>query len=134
LKIHSGRFHIQTKGLGDTKELTQEVRTIVKQAGVDDGIALVFAPHATGAIIINEYESDLMKDLRDTLERLIPADANYDHPANAYSHLRSIFLEPSKVLPVSNSDLELGTWQSIIWVEVDHRPRKREILVKVMGS
>jgi secondary thiamine-phosphate synthase enzyme len=120
--------------MGDTKDVTDEVRAVVKQSGIEDGLALVFAPHATGAIIINEYVSDLMKDLRDTLERLIPASNDYDHPANAYSHLRSIFMEPSKVLPVSGSDLELGTWQSIIWVEVDYRPRRREIVVKVIGS
>jgi len=98
------------------------------------GMVFVFSPHATGAIILNENDQPLLDDFKDLLERLIPKSGSYRHPINAHSHLRSIFMEPSKAIPVKDGRLALGTWQSIIWVEVDTRPRTRTVMVTVLGD
>ncbi len=133
MKVYSSSFSISTKGEIDFVDVTERVDGIVRKSGINEGLVLLFAPHATGAMIINENDPSLLEDLKDLLERIIPRDG-YRHPFNAHSHLRSILMEPSKVIPVSKGRLSLGTWQSIIWVEVDTRPRKRTILVTVLGE
>ncbi len=133
LRVYSSSFSFSTKGEIDFVDITEKANGIVKESEIEEGLALLFAPHATGAIILNENDPSLLEDLRDLLERIIPKDG-YRHPFNAHSHLRSIIMEPSKVIPVSNGRLRLGTWQSIIWVEVDTRPRNRTVLVTVVGE
>ncbi len=133
MKVYSSSFSISTKGEIDFVDITGRADEIVRKSGINEGLALLFAPHATGAIILNENDPSLLEDLKDTLERIIPRNG-YRHPFNAHSHLRSILMEPSKVIPVNKGRLSLGTWQSIIWVEVDTRPRKRTILVTVLGE
>ncbi len=133
MKVYSSSFSFSTKGEVDFVDITERINEIVRKSGIREGIVLLFAPHATGAIILNENDPSLLEDLRDLLERIIPRNG-YRHPINAHSHLRSIFMEPSKVIPVNNGRLSLGTWQSVIWVEVDTRPRKRTVLVTVVGE
>jgi len=133
LRVFSSSFSFKTRGEVGFVDITEEVERIVSESGIIEGIALVFAPHATGAIILNENDPSLLEDLRDLLERLVPR-GGYRHPVNAHSHLRSIFMEPSKVIPVSGGKLKLGTWQSIIWVEVDTRPRVRTVFVTLLGD
>jgi len=134
LRVFTSTFSFKTRGEVDFIDITDDVQEIVKESGIRDGIVVVFAPHATGAIIINENDPSLLEDLRNTLERIIPRRAGYRHPVNAHSHLRSILMEPSKVLPVIGGSLALGTWQSIIWVEVDTHPRTRKVIVTVLGD
>ncbi|WP_372816873.1 secondary thiamine-phosphate synthase enzyme YjbQ [Pyrococcus kukulkanii] len=114
-------------------DITEKVREIVRKSGVEDGIVVVFTRHTTAGIIINENESGLISDLEKTLEKLIPKGAGYSHDRidnNAHSHLRAIILGSSVVIPVENGRLALGTWQSVLFVELDG-PRTREIYVKV---
>ncbi|WP_372824098.1 secondary thiamine-phosphate synthase enzyme YjbQ [Pyrococcus kukulkanii] len=114
-------------------DITEKVREIVRKSGVEDGIVVVFTKHTTAGIIINENESGLISDLEKTLEKLIPKGAGYSHDRidnNAHSHLRAIILGSSVVIPVENGRLALGTWQSVLFVELDG-PRTREIYVKV---
>ncbi len=134
MRVFTSTFSFKTRGEVDFIDITDDVQEIVKESGIRDGIVVVFAPHATGAIIINENDPSLLEDLRNTLERIIPRRAGYRHPVNAHSHLRSILMEPSKVLPVIGGSLALGTWQSIIWVEVDTHPRTRKVIVTVLGD
>ncbi len=134
MRVFTSTFSFKTRGEVDFVDITDDVQEIVEESGIRDGIAVVFAPHATGAIIINENDPSLLEDLRNTLERIIPRRAGYRHPVNAHSHLRSILMEPSKVLPVIGGSLALGTWQSIIWVEVDTHPRTRKVIVTVLGD
>ncbi len=131
--MHRGFIEFSTRGELDVIDLTEEVRRIVKESGIKDGMALIFAPHATGAIIINENDPDLIDDIREWLSHVVPP-RGYRHPVNARSHLRSILMTPSKVVPVLGGDLYLGTWQRIMWVEVDTRPRRRKVLVLVFGG
>jgi secondary thiamine-phosphate synthase enzyme len=132
--VFSGSFEFSTEGEFDFIDLSSEVDRVIRESGIKEGVTLVFAGHATGVIIITEYESRLRKDIKEFLERFIPSEANYHHASNAFAHLRSMFLTPSKVVPVHNGRLFLGTWQSIFWLEAENTPRRRRITVYVVGE
>jgi len=134
LKFFFSSFNFKTDGEIQFIDITDQIQEIVEKSKIHQGMVFVFSPHATGAIILNENDQPLLDDFRDLLERLIPKSGSYRHPINAHSHLRSIFMEPSKAIPVKDGKLALGTWQSIIWVEVDTRPRTRTVMVTVLGD
>lgn len=133
MKVFSDSFEFSTRGEFDFVDLTGKVNSVIGKAGIEHGVAVVFAGHATGVIVITEYESGLLKDIAEFLENFVPANRRYHHPGNAFAHLRSMFLTPSKVVPVRNGRLALGTWQSIFWVEAERRPRTRRVEVYVIG-
>ena len=97
-------------------------------------MAHVFAPHATGILILTENDDALLEDIRVFLEELAPKRREYQHPSNAYSHLRSMLLPPDKTLPVIDGRVEFGTWQSLLFVETDVYPRERTIIIQVIGE
>jgi secondary thiamine-phosphate synthase enzyme len=134
LTVHTGGFKFETQGEFDVVDITRRVERVVAESGVRAGIALVYAGHATGVIVLNEHEAALLEDLRDFLRGLAPSDGDYHHHGNAHAHLRSMLLEPSKVVPVVGGRLGLGTWQSLYWVEVETRPRRRRVDVTVLGE
>jgi len=134
MKVFNESFRFPTRGEIDFADLTDKVQNIVASSGVKNGLAHVFAPHATGILILTEYEPSLMADLKDALEKLIPKRASYRHPSNAHSHLRSVFLCPDRTLPVVDGRVVLGTWQSLVFVETDVYPRQRTIVVQVIGE
>lgn len=115
-------------------DLTERVKKIVSDSQVKNGIAHVFAPHATGIIVLTEHDWNLLEDIKEILEKLMPKQANYRHPSNAHSHLRSLLLPPDRTLPVVGGKLILGTWQSILFVETDVYPRQRTVIVQVLGE
>ena len=134
MKFFFSSFNFKTDGEIQFIDITDQIQEIVEKSKIHQGMVFVFSPHATGAIILNENDQPLLDDFKDLLERLIPKSGSYRHPINAHSHLRSIFMEPSKAIPVKDGRLALGTWQSIIWVEVDTRPRTRTVMVTVLGD
>lgn len=134
LKVFSDSFSFTTRGEFDFVDLSKKVDDIINKSDIEEGIALVFAGHATGIIVITEYESRLKQDIQELLERFIPSKKGYHHAGNAFAHLRSMFLTPSKVVPVHKGRLALGTWQSIFWVETETRSRTRNVEVYVIGS
>jgi len=134
MKVVNESFKFSTQGEIDLVDLTGKVQNIVSKSGVKNGLAHVFAPHATGILILTEYEPSLMADLKDALEKLIPKRASYRHPSNAHSHLRSVFLCPDRTLPVIDGQVVLGTWQSLVFVETDVYPRQRTVIVQVIGE
>ena len=134
MKIVNESFTFSTKGEIDFVDLTGKVRRVVHDSGVKNGLVHVFAPHATGVIVLTEYESSLLDDIRNVLEKLIPRRASYGHPSNAHSHLRSMLLSPDKTLPNIDGQLILGTWQSLVFVETDIYPRQRTIIIQVLGE
>ena len=133
MKVHAGGFEFETRGEFDVVDITRWVERVVAESGVMAGMALVYAGHATGVIVLNENEAGLLEDLRDLLRELTPSGGDYHHHGNAHAHLRSMLLEPSKVLPVTGGRLGLGTWQSLLWVEAETRPRRRRVDVTVLG-
>ncbi len=134
MKIINKRFTISTDGEIDFFNLTEKVKDSVRESGVKNGLVHVFAPHATGIIVLTEYESRLLEDVKNLLEKLIPSRRSYGHPSNAHSHLRSMFLTPDRTLPIVDGNVALGTWQSLFFIETDVRPRKRTIIVQVLGE
>jgi len=117
---------------GDMIDITSEVEEIVKKSGIKNGLCLVFNIGSTGAILINENEEDLIKDFGEMFGKL--SEGIHRHPSNAHSHLKAGLVGPGKTIAVNNGELELGTWQSVIFCEFDVKPRKRKVLVKVIGG
>jgi secondary thiamine-phosphate synthase enzyme len=133
------QFHISTKGFSDVINITDKVARVVKESKIKEGICLVFVPHSTCAITTIEYEEGVIKDLKRALEIIAPMNENYEHckkwgDCNGYAHVRAALMKPGLVVPIENGKLVLGTWQQIVLVDFDNRPREREILVKVFGK
>jgi secondary thiamine-phosphate synthase enzyme len=133
-KIFNVNISFATKGEIEFADLTDQIQAAVAKSRISNGIVHVFAPHATGVIILTENEQGLLEDIRKFLETIIPKNANYAHPSNAHSHLRSILLPPDKTLPVVDGHVEFGTWQSLMFVETDVYPRRRTVTVQIMGE
>jgi secondary thiamine-phosphate synthase enzyme len=134
LKVFNENLEFSTKGEIDFIDLTERVREIVSKSQVTNGIVHVFAPHATGVIVLTENDWNLLEDIKRILEKLVPKEAAYRHPSNAHSHLRSMFLPPDKTLPVIEGRVTLGSWQSLLYVETDVHPRRRTVIVQVFGE
>ena len=133
-KVFNTSYNFSTKGEIDFIDLTEKVHEAVSQSGIRNGLVHVFAPHATGILILTENEYDLLSDIKTFLEEIIPKHGTYRHPSNAYAHLRSMLLPPDKTMPVVNGCVEFGTWQSLVFVETDVHPRRRTIIIQVIGE
>jgi len=134
MKVVSENIVFSTNGEIELIDLTGKVHNAVKKSGIKNGLILVFAPHATGVLILTEHEPNLDKDVKDFLEKIIPKHGVYQHPSNAHSHLRSMLLSPDKTLPIINGQAVFGTWQSLVFVETDVYPRKRTIIMQIIGE
>ena len=109
---------------------------LVRESGVEDGLVSVFVRGSTAAVTTMEYEPGGVHDLRATLDRLIPADGSYrhnelNHDTNSHAHIRAALVGPSTTLPLSGGRLALGTWQQLVLVDFDDRPRDRTVIVQV---
>ena len=133
-KVFNQSIEFSTKGEIDFIDLTKRVQEEVTKSQVKNGIAHIFAPHATGIIVLTEFDWNLLEDIKVILEKLIPKRTSYSHPSNAHSHLRSMFLPPDKTLPVIDGKLVLGTWQSLLFVDTDVHPRRRTVMIQVLGE
>ncbi len=114
-------------------EITNKVREIVKQSGVNEGLCIVFIPHTTAAITINEdADPSVMKDVLNQLDKLIPASGNYSHlEGNSNAHIKASIVGSDRKIIIENNDLRLGTWQGIFFLEFDG-PRKREVFIEII--
>ncbi|WP_406656420.1 secondary thiamine-phosphate synthase enzyme YjbQ [Methanolobus sp. ZRKC2] len=132
-------LEFETKGNTDIIDLTSDISHVVVSSGVRDGIVMVFAPGSTAAITTLEYEPGLVSDLKKALERLVPQGIDYDHDerwhdGNGHSHIRASILGQSESFPLVKGNIQLGTWQQIIFIDLDNRPRSRKVLVQVYGE
>lgn len=137
--VYQDSIRVQTKVGPSFKDITEEVKNIVKKSGIRNGIVSIFLSSTTAGLFINENESGLKADLEILLQEMIPKERRWNHNAafgegNAHSHLRSIFVGNSVTLPVREGNLALGTWQSILLFELDIRERERNIIVTVIGE
>jgi len=136
---HSAHLRFSTDGNGDVVDLTAGVAAVVESAGsVTSGVAIVFVPGATAAVTTMENEPGNVFDLRALLDRLVPPDDDYhhnrlNHDSNAHAHIRAALIGPSEAIPIEAGRLLLGTWQQIVLVDFDDRPRQRTVLVNVLG-
>jgi len=134
VKVVRKELHFNTAGEIDVVNITGMVEKAVKDSGIRNGLVTVFIPGATGAITTIEFEPNLVQDFKDILEKLIPKTGRYRHPVNGHSHLRASMLGPSLSVPVADRNLILGTWQQIVFVELDVRPRSRRLIVQIIGE
>jgi secondary thiamine-phosphate synthase enzyme len=133
-KVVNKSYSFATKGEIDFIDLTDKVQEEVSLSGIKNGFVHIFAPHATGVLILTENDYALLNDVKTFLEEIAPKHKTYQHPSNAHSHLRSILLPPDKTLPIIDGQVTFGTWQSLLFVETDVYPRKRTIIIQVMGE
>jgi len=134
MKVFNETLRFSTGGEIEFIDLSDKVQEVVERSGITNGLAHVFAPHATGVLILTEYEPSLLNDIKKTLERLAPKHASYEHPSNAHAHLRSLLMSPDRTLPLIDGRIVLGTWQSLVFVETDVHPRQRTLIVQVLGE
>ena len=139
MQINNEKITLTTKGNGDFKDITSKIVKIVESSKLDKGSVTVFVVGSTAAIVTFEYEPELVKDMQDLYEKIIPSNKSYQHDAtwgdaNGFSHLRAALQGPSLTIPFENGKLLLGTWKQIVLAEFDNRPRERQIVVQVMGE
>ncbi|RDE13469.1 MAG: secondary thiamine-phosphate synthase enzyme [Candidatus Thorarchaeota archaeon] len=130
-------FH--TQGDCDMIDITKGVEDVVKRSGMTSGICTVFCAGSTGSITTIEYESGLLSDFPEAMERIAPSNAEYKHDlrwrdGNGYSHVRASIVGPSLTVPFVNRQLTLGTWQQVVFVDYDNRPRNRTVEVVIIGG
>ncbi len=138
MQIIFEKISLQTNEL-DMIDITSEIQDLVKSSNLKNGFIIVFVPGSTGAITTIEYEPGLMKDFPSMLERISPKGISYEHEkrwhdGNGHSHVRASLLGPSLTVPYRNSKLTLGTWQQIVFIELDIKPRRRELIVQIFGE
>ena len=137
--ILNEKISLTTQGNSEIIDITGQVRDILEEKGISNGILTVFIPGSTGAITTIEYESGALEDMQNLLETIAPQNKNYKHnlrwgDGNGHSHLRSALLGPSLVVPIVNGSLTLGTWQQIVFIDCDNRPRQRSIEIQIVGE
>jgi secondary thiamine-phosphate synthase enzyme len=137
--IHGGTIQVATRGFSDVHDLTGDVQAIVRAAGIAEGVANVFAVGSTASVTTIEFEPALSADLQDALEKIWPRELPTRHgdtwgDDNGFSHLRASLMGPGVTVPVHRGELVLGTWQQIVVVDHDNRPRDRRIFVQVVGE
>ncbi len=139
MNVVETEISVKTKGELDIIDITDSVEKAVSKTGIKNGIVNVFVPGSTGAVTTTEYEPGLLKDLPNALERIAPRNAYYEHEkmwhdGNGHSHVRASIIGPSITIPVRNGRLRLGTWQQLVFVELDVRPRDRRIVLTCIGE
>jgi secondary thiamine-phosphate synthase enzyme len=137
--VETAYVELQTEGHCDMHDLTDQVRQIIASANIRSGIASLFTPSSTSALTTIEYESGALRDLERALDEIAPPEADYDHnlrwgDGNGHAHLRAALLGPSLTVPVIEKKMSLGTWQQILFIDFDIRPRTRRIVVQITGD
>jgi secondary thiamine-phosphate synthase enzyme len=138
MTVHGGLLRMDTPGDGEIVDLTEGVRRVVDTAGVDRGLVTVFVTGSTAAVTTMEYEPGGVSDLQRLLDLLIPQQGDYEHnrlnhDTNSHAHLRAALIGPSETIPLVDGTLALGTWQQIVLIDFDDRPRRRTVTVQVVS-
>jgi secondary thiamine-phosphate synthase enzyme len=137
--VVTDRLELETRGDSEMVDVTRRVQGPVEKHGFGEGQALVFVPGSTAGLTTVEYEPGLIEDVPAAFERLAPRDLHYRHEdtwhdGNGHSHVRASLLGPSVTIPFSGGQLLLGTWQQIVLIDFDNRPRRRELVVQISGE
>jgi len=132
-------LHLNTRGHCDIQDITPQVAEMVRESGLQGGIVTIFCPGSTGGLTTIEYESGALSDLRQVFDEIAPPDRDYRHHLrwgddNGHSHVRAALIGPSLVVPFTGGRLTLGTWQQVVFLDFDTRPRTRRLIVQVMGE
>lgn len=138
MAVHSGELNVSTRGDADIVDITGDVARIVGDGPIDDGLVTAFVRGSTAAITTMEFEPGGIADLRALLDRLIPVEGDYEHnrlnrDTNSHAHQRASLIGASEQVPVAGGRLALGTWQQLVLVDFDDRPRERTVIVHVVS-
>ena len=138
MAVHSGELELSTQGDADVIDITDGVQRVVSAAGVDEGLATAFVRGSTAGVTTMEYEPGGVADLRALLDRLVPAEGDYEHnrlnrDTNSHAHQRASIVGSSESVPVAGGRLALGTWQQLVLIDFDDRPRERTVVVQVVS-
>jgi secondary thiamine-phosphate synthase enzyme len=138
MAVHGGVLRLETPGNGHIVDITPGVESVVRTSEVQRGLVCVFATGSTAAVTTMEYEPGGVQDLQALLDRLIPPHRDYEHnrrnhDTNAHAHLRAAVIGPSETVPVVDGRLVLGTWQQLVLVDFDDRPRSRSVTVQIVS-
>lgn len=139
MPVITASISLSTRGNSDIHDITDQVRQLVTQSKLKNGVATLFCPSSTSALTTIEYEPGCLSDLRRLFDEIIPPNRTYQHDqawgdGNGHSHVRAALLGASLSVPFVESRLTLGTWQQIIYVDFDNRPRRRELVVQMVGD
>lgn len=131
-------YTLETRGDGDVLDLTARAQQAIDESGLRDGVCTVFVAHSTCGVTTIEYEPGCTRDLNDVLEAITPRGRRWEHnvrnaDTNGHSHVRAALVGPSVTVPFTGSRLDVGTWQRIVCIDFDDRPRSRRVIVQVLG-
>lgn len=138
MAVHTGELRFSTQGDGDVIDLTDGVQSFVASTGARDGAVSLFVPGSTAAITAMEFEPGGLHDLRAVLDRLIPRRGDYEHnrlnaDTNSHAHIRAAIVGPSETVPLREGRLVTGTWQQLVLVDFDDRPRDRRVVIQIVA-
>lgn len=139
MSVISTSIQLETRGNADIQDITNIVAGKIREADLESGIVTVFCPSSTSGLTTIEFESGALSDLKRLFDEIVPQDRHYAHNArwgdgNGHSHVRAALLKASLTVPFVDRNLTLGTWQQIIFVDFDNRPRRRELVVQIIGD
>lgn len=139
MTVKTEQLSLHTKGEGEILDITSKVKEAVTKTKLKNGIVTVFVPGSTGALSTIEYETGLLQDFPKFLERIAPKGFEYEHEkrwhdGNGHSHVRASLIGPTITIPFVNGRLTLGTWQQIVFIELDVRRRVRNLVLQIMGE
>jgi secondary thiamine-phosphate synthase enzyme len=138
MAVHSGELRLSTQGDSDIVDITAGVEQVVATAAVGEALVNVFVRGSTAAVTTMEYEPGGVHDLQQLLERLVPAEGDYEHnrlnhDSNSHAHQRASVVGAAQTVPISGGRLAIGTWQQIVLIDFDDRPRERTVVVQVVS-
>ena len=139
MTVKTTTISLSTQGHVDIRDITDQLANAVSNSGLTAGTVTIFCPSATSALTTIEYESGALSDLRRLFDEIIPSNREYAHnqrwhDGNGHSHVRAALLGPSLTIPFVDGQLTLGTWQQVIYVDFDNRPRQRKLVVQLVGE
>jgi secondary thiamine-phosphate synthase enzyme len=139
MPVKTERFSVETKGYCHVEDITARVNEAIGDSGLRSGIACVIVAGSTAAVGTIEYEPGLLEDIPEFLEAILPSKRPYHHDdtwhdGNGFSHMRSFLIKTSQSIPFSDGRLVLGTWQQLVLLDFDNRPRTREVVVQMVGE
>jgi len=139
MPVKTSSLSLSTRGDADIHDITAQVASLILKSGLTSGTATIFCPSSTSALTTIEYEGGALSDLRRLFEEIVPTDREYAHnerwhDGNGHSHVRAALLGPSLTIPFVEGQLTLGTWQQVIYLDFDNRPRQRKLVVQLIGE
>lgn len=139
MSVESRTISVRTSADTDVIDITSELMRVMKSVSIREGAVTIFIPGSTAALSTIEYETGAIRDLIKAIERLAPRDIYYEHnerwgDGNGYSHVRAALIGPSLHIPLIGGILALGTWQQVVLLDFDNRPRERKILIQIAGE